>query len=75
MTTCTTSKEGCSTGKVTAIVTGVVLLAGLLALALAWLTRRRPLPVDPLEETDRRIDELEDSLRRLQETFGQVVSV
>ena len=74
MTTSTTSKC-CSTAKVAAIVTGAVLLTGLAALAMALFTHRHRLPVDPLAEADRRITKLEDSLRRLQDTFGQVVSV
>jgi HAMP domain-containing protein len=72
MTTSTTSKC-CSNTNVAVIVTGVFVVTGLAALAVAWCTRRRPLPIDPLEEADRRIDELENTLRRLQDTFGQVV--
>jgi hypothetical protein len=49
------------------------LITGLSALALALLSHRRRPPVDPLKEADRRIDELENSLRRLEDTFGQVI--
>jgi len=60
---------------VAGVVFGAVLVAGIASLVVAWFSHSHRPPVDPLEEADRRIDELEHSLRRMQETFGEVISV
>ncbi|HEX2949660.1 MAG TPA: hypothetical protein VHV83_08845 [Armatimonadota bacterium] len=66
---CTTSKC-CSIAQV---VTGVVVVAGVAAFTLAMLSRHAKRNLDPLVEADRRIDELEESLRHLQDSFCQAV--
>lgn len=53
---------------------GTVLAAG--AAALVWMVLAHHAAheeIDPLSEADRRIEALEDSLRHLQESFGQTV--
>ncbi len=59
----------------TQVVTGVLVAAGVAALVWVALSRRHAEEVDPLTEADRRIDALEDSLRRLHDSFGQAVGV
>jgi hypothetical protein len=57
------------------VVTGVLVVAGVAALAWALLSSRRDgVRVDPLTEADRRINALEDSLRHLHDTFGQAIN-
>jgi hypothetical protein len=53
----------------------LVVAAGVAAIAYTYLSRRKSaqFAADPFAESDRRIDELEASLRRLQETFTQAV--
>lgn len=69
-----TTSKCCSTAHIAAI-TGVVVLAGIAAFAWAMFSRRKVNDPDPLTETDQRIDALEDSLHRLQDTFRQAVGV
>jgi len=54
------------------IAAGALLVAGLAA--VWWMVSRRAAPeVDPQVEIDRRINDLESSLTRLQDVFGQAV--
>lgn len=70
MTQYTTSKDT-TVCKTVAIVTGIVLLAGVTAACTyAWISRRKQLVVDPLQEADRLISELENSFQRLHEAVG-----
>lgn len=74
--TMSTTSNSVDTCKVAAIVTGIVLLAGVTAACTyAWFTHRKKLAIDPLEEADRRIDELENSLHRLHNTFTEAVGI
>lgn len=69
---CTTSR--CCTGtQVLQAVTGALVLASLAGLAWVILTHSTSPTVDPLTEADRRINELEDSLQRIQNSIGQAV--
>ena len=52
------------------VITGLLIGAGLAA-ALWLLFFRRDAQPDPLTEVDRRIDELDSSLSRLQDVFSQ----
>lgn len=54
------------------IVAGTLLVAGL---ATVWwmVSRRATRVVDPQVEIDRRIDDLENSLSRLQDVFGHAI--
>lgn len=62
-----------STGQVLGAVTGALALVGLAAITWFVLSRRYGATTDPLSEADRRINELEASLHRLQDTFNQAV--
>jgi len=75
MSDCCTSEtsRSCTAAKA---ITGVIFAAGIAALVVVALTRHRRREVlDPLTEADRRIDALEESLRHLQDSFGQAVGV
>jgi hypothetical protein len=57
-------------GKGIACAAGLLVVAGVAALFWYLAARADQEDVDPQAETDRRIDELEGSLRRLRETFS-----
>ena len=71
-TTSTTCEEGSALAFVGQIVAGTLLVAGLVA--VLWIVSRRVIPtIDPQTEIDRRINDLESSLSRLQDVYGQAV--
>jgi hypothetical protein len=74
------TSERCASGaskccSVTQIITGVAIAAGVATLVWAVFNRRRREELDPLSEADRRINALESSLRRLEDSFGQAIGV
>lgn len=68
---CTASNSRQATGII--VVTSVLAVIGVVTVVWALLMRRG-LVKDPLAEADKRIDDLERSLSRLQETFSNIVS-
>ena len=73
--TMSTTSKCCTPASVAHAMTGSLTLLGLAVLVWLVFARRNPAQVDPLTEADRRIDALEDSLRRLQDTVTQRVGV
>ena len=71
-TTSTKCEAGSSRALIAQIVTGTLFIAGVAA--LVWIvshhTKSTP---DPQAEIDRRINDLEDSLSRLQDVFGHAL--
>lgn len=67
---CIRSKH-CSPAQTAGIIAGAALVVGVVVAATLLLKRHAEVTLDPLEETDRRITELEQSLRRLHDNFGQ----
>ena len=55
------------------IVTGALVVVGLAAVLWMVVSRRTISDLDPQAEIDRRINDLEHSLSRLQEVFGQAI--
>ena len=52
-------------------VTGALAIIGIAAIGWALVSRMRRENIDPLSEADRRINELEHSLHRLQDTYSR----
>ncbi len=71
MTMCTTSK--CSSTVGVSLLAGLVIAIGAVAVAVAISRHHGCSAVNPQEETDRRIDELERSLLHLQSNFSDTV--
>lgn len=66
------STSNCCPGvRVASVLTCVLTVVGIVAIGCALFSRMQRENVDPLSEADRRIDELEQSLHRLQETYGK----
>jgi len=63
----------CTAAQVAQIATGVLAVIGTATVLWMIFSRRRARTLDPQLEIDRRINELEDSLSRLQDGFGHVV--
>jgi len=58
---------------VTQVLVGTVVAVGVAAAIWTILRRRGNNSIDPLTEADRRINELESSLHRLQDNFSRIV--
>lgn len=63
--------EATSLTRVVQIASGTLLIAGLAAVLWIAATRRGTASLNPQDEIDRRINDLEHSLTRLQDVFGQ----
>ena len=74
MRTTSSTSETSALSVVVQLVTGALVLAGLAAVLWLAASRRAVTIVDPQAEIDRRIDDLEQSLSRLQDVFGQAAS-
>ena len=74
MRTTSSTSETSALSVVVQLVTGALVLAGLAAVLWLAASRRDSPTVDPQAEIDRRIDDLEQSLSRLQDVFGQPAS-
>lgn len=60
-------------GQTICVVTGALAIAGVAALVWVAFSRRGARTFDPLLEADKRINELENSLQRLQDNFGHAI--
>lgn len=69
----TQTEEGSSLAFVAQIVTGTLLVAGVAALVWALSRHSTSAIIDPQAEIDKRINNLEDSLSRLQDVFGHAI--
>ncbi len=72
MTTCTPSKCN-SGGSAFALLTGIVLAMSAVAVVMVLAHHPGCTKINPQEETDRRIDELEKSIHNLQSSFSDTV--
>lgn len=63
----------CSAAQLAQIVTGVLAVVGAVTVLWVFFAPRRTRALDPQDEIDRRILELEDSLSHLQDDFGHAV--
>lgn len=69
----TVSEKRCTTAL--SLVSAVLAIAGVIAIVWTLFGRRNgSRMVDPLAEADKRIDDLERSLNRLQDTFSHIIS-
>ena len=71
-TTTSIPSNCCSTSQVQAVVSGVLVVVGVVAL-LWLLLPRQSHREDPLTEAERRIEEIEKDLLRLQQNVGQTL--
>jgi len=71
MTMCTTSK--CSSTAGVSLLAGLILTIAAVAVVVTLSRHHGRTAVNPQEETDRRIDELEKSLHHLQRNFSDTV--
>lgn len=72
MTTCTTSKCNSSTSA-GSLWAGLIVGLAVVAVAVVISRHHRHHTINPQEETDRRINELEKSLLHLQSNFSETV--
>ncbi|MHB9134750.1 MAG: hypothetical protein ACYDBB_27080 [Armatimonadota bacterium] len=70
----TPSKTCSSSRHLSVLITGGIIVAGVAALVWALHSLHHTRNVDPLTESDRRINELEDSLQRLQDSFERGIA-
>ena len=71
-TTPTKPEQGSSLAFVAQVVTGTLVISGFAA--LVWMmSRHHTSTIDPQTEIDKRINDLEDSLSRLQDVFGSAI--
>jgi len=69
-----TPSKCCSSSQAFGIATGVLAVVSVAALLWAVYRRHGSRTLDPMTEVDKRIDELEHSLTRLQSVFGHAIS-
>ena len=67
-----TPSSCCNMNKIAGIMIGALLVASVSAVAWVLLSRRLELQIDPLSEADRQINELEESLQRLQHSVNHI---
>ncbi len=68
-----TTSKCCANVSVSQIVVGALVAVSVAAVVWTFLRRRDGITIDPLAEADRRINELESSLHRLQDNVSRIV--